>query len=73
VRKNKGLLITMIIIIVLLIVAVVGLLLYKFVFSKNKTKPNITNQISSNQSEEPQKYEIKVGDYVDYTPSKAAD
>lgn len=69
-RRNKGLLITMIIIIALLIIAIVGLVLWKFVFSK---KGNTTNsgQIIDN-TPQPEVYPIEVGDYVDYSPDKAA-
>ena len=65
-RRNKGLLITMIIIIVVLILAVVGLVLWKFVFSNNNT--DNTQNPAANTPTEQQRYEIAVGDYVDYVP-----
>lgn len=64
----------MIIIIVLLVVALVGLVLYKFVFSKkgNDTKIQTQNGQQIPQTPTEEKTSIEVGDYIDYKPDNAS-
>lgn len=72
-RRNKGLFITIIVIIILLVATLVGLVLYKFVFNKDKTKPNNQGQVVDNPQgpTESKKEELKIGDYIEYTPDEA--
>ena len=71
-RRNTGVLITMIIIIVLLILAVLGFVLLRFVFS-NKSNNN-ENTIQNQNVNPPSNTSnpIQVGDYVDYVPDNAS-
>ena len=70
-RRNKGLLITVIIIIILLVIALISLVLVKFVFNKDTKKPNNQGQNVSEPPSEPEKQNIKIGDYIAYVPDKS--
>lgn len=71
-RRNKGLLITMIIIIVLLILAVVGFVLWRFVFSNQSNNNENTIQNQNVNPPSNTSNPIQVGDYVDYVPDNAS-
>lgn len=71
-RRNKGLLITMIIIIVLLILAIVGFVLWRFVFSNQSNNNENTIQNQNVNPPSNTSNPIQVGDYVDYVPDNAS-
>lgn len=79
-RRNRGLLIGIIVTIIILVIVLVGVILYTFVFNKDKNKDINNNNIANiepdqpNQPEPPVEEEpdLKVGEYIDYTPDTAS-